>query len=171
MSERNQIHTTVRSTAMGGVTAALAVVIMCLGGLIPLATFVCPMLCILLLQFIFKTFGGRIGWAWYGTVALLSMLMGPDKEGSALFLFLGFYPLVKPKLERLPLPWLWKGILFNVAILLMYWLLIHLFGMAALAQEFREMGMILLILTLAMGNITFFLLDKILTRGIRRRRR
>lgn len=171
MSERNQIHTTVRSTAMGGVTAALAVVIMCLGGLIPLATFVCPMLCILLLQFIFKTFGGRIGWAWYGAVALLSMLMGPDKEGSALFLFLGFYPLVKPKLERLPLPWLWKGILFNVAILLMYWLLIHLFGMAALAQEFREMGIILLILTLAMGNITFFLLDKILTRGIRRRRR
>ena len=171
MSERNQVHTTVRSTAIGGVTAALAVVIMCLGGLIPLATFVCPMLCILLLQFIFKTFGGRIGRAWYGAVAILSMLMGPDKEGSALFCFLGFYPLVKPKLERLPVPWLWKGILFNATILLMYWLLIHLFGMAALAQEFREMGMILLILTLAMGNITFFLLDKILTRGIRRRRR
>lgn len=171
MSGRNSIRTTVESTAMGGVTAALAVVVMCLGGLIPFATFVCPMLCMLLLQFVFRTCGGRMGWAWYGAVAILSMLMGPDKEGSALFCFLGFYPLVKPKLECLPLPWLWKGILFNIAILLMYWLLINLFGMAALALEFQEMGAILLIITLILGNLTFFLLDKILTRGIRRRRK
>lgn len=171
MTNRNHIRTTVRSTALGGVMAALAVVIMCLGGLIPLATFVCPMLCIVLLQLVLQRCGSRMGWAWYGSVAILSMLMGPDKEGSALFLFLGFYPLVKPKLEKLPLPWLWKAILFNVAILLMYWLLINLFGMAALAAEFREMGTILLIITLALGNLTFFLLDKILSRKLGRRRR
>ena len=171
MTGRENTRTTVRATALGGVTAALAVVIMCLGGLIPLATFVCPMLCMLLLQFVFRACGGRIGWAWYGAVAILSMLMGPDKEGSALFVFLGFYPLVKPKLERLPLPWLWKAILFNAAVLLMYWLLIHLLGMADLASEFREMGTVLLIFTLALGNLTFFLLDKILSRGFRRRRK
>ena len=171
MTSRENIRTTVRSTALGGVMAALAVVIMCLGGLIPLATFVCPMLCIVLLQLVFQRCGSRFGWAWYGAVAILSMLMGPDKEGSALFLFLGFYPLVKPKLEKLPLPWLWKAILFNVAILLMYWLLINLFGMAALAAEFREMGTLLLVVTLVLGNVTFFLLDRILTRKLRRRNR
>lgn len=171
MNGRGNIRATVKSTAFGGVTAALAVVIMCLGGLIPFATFVCPMLCMLLLQLVHGHCGSRMGWAWYGAVAILSLLMGLDKEGSALFCFLGFYPLVKPKLERLPLSWLWKGILFNVAILLMYWLLTHLFGMAALAAEFREMGMLLLIITLILGNLTFFLLDKILTRGIRRKRR
>ena len=38
-----------KSVALGGVMAALAVVIMCMGGIIPLATYVCPMLCAVLL--------------------------------------------------------------------------------------------------------------------------
>ena len=38
-----------RNVALGGMMAALAIVIMCMGGLIPVATFVCPMLCMLLL--------------------------------------------------------------------------------------------------------------------------
>ena len=171
MSGRESIGAMVKATALGGVTAALAIVIMCIGGLIPLATFVCPMLCMLLLQLISIRCGSRRGWAWYGAVAILSLLMGPDKEGSALFLFFGFYPLVKPKLEKMPLPWLWKGILFNAAILLMYTLLIHLFGMAELASEFREMGSILLMVTLLLGNLTFFLLDRILSRRFGRKRK
>ena len=171
MSGRESIGAMVKATALGGVTAALAIVIMCIGGLIPLATFVCPMLCMLLLQLISIRCGSRMGWAWYGAVAILSLLMGPDKEGSALFLFFGFYPLVKPKLEKMPLPWLWKGILFNAAILLMYTLLIHLFGMAELASEFREMGSLLLMVTLLLGNLTFFLLDRILSRRFGRKRK
>lgn len=169
MSRREDVRFSVRSVALGGMMAALAMVIMCLGGMIPLATFVCPMLCMLVLQFVFRSCGARIGWAWYGAVAILSMLMGPDKEGAALFLFLGFYPLVKPKLEKLPLSWLWKAMLFNAAILLMYTVLIHLFGMAALASEFQQMGTVMLIVTLIMGNVTFFLLDKILGRKFRRK--
>lgn len=169
MTGRNHIRTTVKSTALGGVTAALAVVIMCLGGLIPFATFVCPMLCILLLQLVYGICGSRIGWAWYGAVAILTSLLGPDKEGSALFVFLGYYPLLKHKLEKLPLPWLWKMLLFNAAILLMYTLLIHLFGMAALASEFQQAGTSMLIVTLLLGNVTFFLLDQLLTRKFRRK--
>ncbi len=169
MGNRESIQTSVRALALGGMMAALAVVIMCLGGLIPFATFVCPMICVLILQLIAKLCGNRIGWAWYGAVAMLSLLMGPDKEGAALFLFLGYYPLVKPGIDKLPLRWLWKGILFNVMILGMYTVLIHLFGMAQLAAEFQEMGTILLVITLLLGNVTFFLLDKILSRKFRRK--
>lgn len=169
MGNRESIQISVRALALGGMMAALAVVIMCLGGLIPFATFVCPMICVLILQLIAKLCGNRIGWAWYGAVAMLSLLMGPDKEGAALFLFLGYYPLVKPGIDKLPLRWLWKGILFNVMILGMYTVLIHLFGMAQLAAEFQEMGTILLAITLLLGNVTFFLLDKILSRKFRRK--
>lgn len=169
MTDREKMQTSVRAMAFGGMMAALAMVIMCLGGLIPLATFVCPLICMLILQFVAKLCGQRIGWAWYGAVALLSILMGPDKEGAALFVFLGFYPLVKPKLDRLPLRWLWKAILFNGDILLMYTLLIHLFGMAELGDEFQQMGTVLLIITLVLGNVTFFLLDKILDKKIGRK--
>ena len=47
-------------------------------------------------------------------------------------------------------------------ILLIYWLLMHLFGFDALAAEFSEMGILLVVLMLLLGNVTFFLLDKLL---------
>lgn len=157
--------------ALGGVFAALAVVIMSLGGLIPAATFVCPMLCILILSMVIKQCGSRIGWTWYGAVAILSVLLGPDKEAAAVFVFLGYYPILKPKMDALPCKWLWKGILSNTAILTMYWLLMNLFGMAELAEELGEMGAVMTLGTLALGNVTFFLLDTLLTRGARLRSR
>ena len=70
--------------ALGGVLAALAVVIMALGTLIPVATYVCPVLCMLLLQAVNKLCGSRVAWAWYGAVAILSMLLAPDKEKAAI---------------------------------------------------------------------------------------
>ena len=76
-----------KMTALGGMMAAFAVVIMGLGGMIPLSTFICPMLCILLLQFVLECCGSRIGWAWYGAVAFLSLIFGPDKEAVAVFVF------------------------------------------------------------------------------------
>jgi len=156
--------------ALGGVMAALAVVIMALGGMIPLSTFVCPVFCMLILRVVREKCGDRIVWAWYGAVAILSVLLGPDKEASAVFVFLGYYPILKPKLDKLPLKWLWKLLLFNAAILLMYWLLMNLFGMAEVAAEFAEMGMVMTGVTLAMGNVTFILLDRILGMQPRRRR-
>lgn len=169
MSEHEKIHTSVRAMALSGMMAALGVVIMCLGGLIPFATFVCPMICMVILQLVAKLCGNRLGWTWYAAVSLLSLLMGPDKEGTAVFIFMGYYPLIKPKMDKLPLKWLWKGIYFNVVILIMYTLLIHLFGMAQLAAEFQEMGMILLVITLILGNVTFFLMDMILSRRMGRK--
>lgn len=149
--------------ALGGVLASLAVTITCLGGLIPAATFVCPMISMLILSVVLKRCGNRIAWAWYGVVAILGCLLSPDKEAAAVFTFLGYYPILKPKLDALPLKWLWKALYFNVAILLMYWLLMHVFGMAALLQEFEEMGTVLTLATLLMGNVTFFLLDRLLS--------
>ena len=153
--------------AFGGMMAALAMVIMNLGSLIPIATYVCPMLCMLILSIVCKMCGNRIGWAWYGAVAILSVLMAPDKEAAAVFVFLGFYPIVKPRFDRFRFPVIPKLALFNVLILIMYWLLLRLFGMDQIAAEFAEMGQILTALMLLMGNLIFFLLDFALYRFAR----
>ena len=94
--------------SLGGMLAALAVVIMNLVGLIPVATFVCPMLCMMVLTLVVRFCGRRIGWAWYGAVSILSVLLGPDKEAAAVFVFLGYYPIVKPRLDRRKLRWFGK---------------------------------------------------------------
>ena len=144
--------------------AALAMVIMNLGSLIPVATYVCPMLCMMILAFVCKMCGNRIGWAWYGAVAILSLLVGPDKEAASVFAFLGFYPIVKPRFDRFRFPVLPKLALFNVLILAMYALLIRLFGMAQIAAEYRELGTVMTVVMLLMGNVIFLLLDRVLTR-------
>ena len=150
--------------SLGGMLAALAVVIMNLVGLIPVATFVCPMLCMMILTLVVRFCGRRIGWAWYGAVSILSVLLGPDKEAAAIFAFLGYYPLLKPWLDRMKGGTLLKFLFFNCVILLMYWLLINLFGLAQIAQEYRELGLAMTIFTLITGNLIFFMLDKILAR-------
>lgn len=155
--------------ALGGVLAALAVVIMGLGTVIPIATYAAPMICAMVLQAVLKTCGKRIAWAWYGAVGILSALLAPDKEAAAVFLFLGYYPIVKPRLDKTKLKWLWKGLLFNGATLAMYWVLMHLLGMEALTQEFAEMGAAMTVVLLILGNVTFFLLDRLLSMKFKRK--
>lgn len=138
-----------------------------MGTLIPIATYVCPMLCAVLLQFVLNICGSRIAWGWYGAVSILSLLMAPDKEAAAVFLALGYYPILKPILDRLKGKWLWKLLFFNAVTLLTYWLLMHLFGFAQLAAEFSEMGAVLTAAMLLLGNLTFFLVDKLLEKKFR----
>lgn len=153
-----------RIIALGGMLAAVALIILCLGGMIPLSTYVCPMLCCVLQFLVLKLCGGRIAWAWYGVVALLGLLLGPDKEAAAVFVLLGYYPIVKPALERSKLSWLWKVLLFNGAIALLYGAVIHLLGLSAVTQEFTQLGAIGLVVLLLLGNLTFILLDRVLSR-------
>lgn len=159
------------SMALGGVLAALAVVIMAMGTLIPMATYACPVICMFLLSQVLRICGRRTAWAWYAAVAMLSVLMSPDKEAAAVFLFLGYYPIIKPWLDRKPGKWLLKLVFFNGVTLGMYALLIHVFGMAELAAELEELGTVLAICTLVLGNLTFFLLDMLLGRRLVLRKR
>lgn len=156
------------AVALGGVFAALAIVVMALGTLIPVATFVCPVICMLMLQIVLKICGRRTAWAWYGAVAILGLLLAPDKEAGAVFLFLGYYPIVKPKLDRKRASWLWKGLMFNALIGAMYGLLIGLMGLSEIAEEYAQMGLMLTVVMLILGNFTFFLLDKLLGRKLGR---
>lgn len=143
--------------------AALAVVIMALGTLIPVATYVCPMLSCILLQLVLQLCGSRVAWAWFGAVSILSMLMAPDKEAAAVFLAIGYYPIVKPYLDRRKGKWLWKGLLFNSSILAIYWILLYVFGLPDLSAEFSELGLVMTLCMLVLGNVTFFLLDRLLS--------
>lgn len=155
-------HNSAKEIALGGVLAALALVIFCMGGLLPSSTFVCPMICIFMVQSVRKLCGSRIAWAWYGAVAFLALLLDADKEAAALFLFLGYYPIVKPGLDRAKLSWLWKLLLFNGVLAVMYTILIKLFGMDQIAEDYAELGKVMLIFMVVMGNLIFVLMDRLL---------
>ena len=149
--------------ALGGILAAVAVVIMNLVGMIPVNTYVVPVLCMVLLKVVLLYCGRRIAWGWYGAVSLLSMLMSPDKEAAAVFLCLGYYPILKPWIERRRGKWIWKLLVFNVPMVALYSILIRVLGVAEVTGESGELGRILLPVLLLMGNVTFLALDRLLT--------
>lgn len=156
--------------ALGGLMAALAVVVMSLGGMIPVATYVCCVICMLLEKTVLMACGRRIAWAWYGAVAILGVLLGTDKEAAAVFVCIGYYPILKPLFEKTGFGMILKLLYFNVVILALYWCLIHVFGMSQLAAEFGDFGKIGLLILILLGNITFILVDRLLTMFERKQR-
>lgn len=153
--------------ALGGILAAVAMVLMSIGTIIPVATYVVPVCCILICQFVRKLCGSRIAWAWYGAVSILALLLAPDKEAATVFLVLGYYPIIRPKLEAGKEKWLKKLLFFNVNILALYWVLLKIIGMEQLLADFDGMGASMYLVLLILGNVTFFMLDRLLNRRFR----
>ena len=152
-----------RQMALCGVLCALAAVVLLLGGILPLATFCAPMLAMVVLLPILSECGTRMAAAAYGAVALLALLLAPDREMALIFVFFGWYPLLQPKLLRLPsrlLQLICKLLFCNGSIALAYGLLLWVFQLGDLAESTPLLNAILVVC----GNITFLLLDRVLVR-------
>jgi len=162
---KNKTQTT-RQIALGGVLAALAVVILLLGGVIPVGTYLAPMLASLPLIVLLAELPKSLCLGWYAVVSILGALLCPDRETAFVFVFLGWYPAAKPALDRLPrLPRvICKLLIFNAAVAALYALLILVLRLEALVQEARELGLPLLIVLLLLGSVTFLLYDRMLAR-------
>lgn len=157
----------VKKLALCGILCALGVVVMLLGGVIPVAVYTCPALAAMLLVFVDCECGTKYTLTAYAAIAVLSVLLVADKETAAVFVFLGYYPAVKKFFDRVRptvLRVFFKLLLFNVAAVSLYAVLIFVFNMTALVEEFKTTGTLLLVATLALGNITFVLLDFCLSR-------
>ena len=154
-----------RKIALTGMMCALAVVLMSLGGAIPLATFCCPALAGIVLIPVFVECGEKIAYGAYAAIALLSLLFCPDKEAALLFAFIGYYPVLRWRLEqirRTPLRVAAKLAVFNAAVIAMYALCIFVFRMDQVLRDYKEMGLILTLACLVLGNFTLLLYDRLL---------
>ena len=148
--------------ALCGLLAAAAAVIMLLGGLIPMSTYVCPLLASLLCSIVFRICGSRLGLIWYAAVSILALMTGPDKEAAFVFLLLGYYPILKPRIDRSPLRVLWKILLFNFSVLLLCFLLRLVMGLDFYG-DLEAASWILTLILLLLGNLVFFMLDRLLS--------
>ena len=149
-----------RAVALSGVTAALAVVLMAVGGLLGVGLYAAPMLAGLCLLPAGRHLGTKYHLLLWLAVSALSFFLVPDVEQNLMFLCLfGCYPILRPALERLPRV-LCKLLFFNaVAIALEALVLL------VLVPETLGAGMLLLLL--ALGNLTFVLYDLLIPRAQR----
>ncbi len=149
--------------ALGGLSAALCLVIMIGTVLIPFATYAAPAMAGIALIPIALELGLPVAGITYVAVAFLSLLMVPDREAALMFIaFFGYYPVLKFKLDRIkfkPLRILIKLAIFNASILAGYFVIIYVLGLYYLMDELTGgFGWLLL----AVGNLCFPLYEKAL---------
>lgn len=155
-----------RRIALCGVMGALAVVVMLMGSVIPVATFCAPLISSVLMLVVAIEHGMKTAMLLYLAVSLLALILVPDREMAMVFVFcLGYYPMLKAYLEKLHpalVRWAAKLAVFNGSIMAMYAVLLYIFPMQALVDEFKETGKGFVVVLLAMGNLAFVIYDRAL---------
>lgn len=148
-----------------GMAAAVCVVLMLLGAIIPVAMFIAPALAGFLIATVCVECGRKMAFTAYAAVSVLGVLFVPDKEVALIFVvLLGYYPLVKPWFDKRPklLRPVSKLLLCNGAVLALYGGLLVLFPAGEISQSLRTTAAAAAVATLVIGNVAFLLYDKAL---------
>lgn len=156
-----------QSTRMAfcGLIVGLSVALMLTGGLIPIATYCAPMLCGVLLLPILLEFGKKAAWIAFCATAMISLMLGIDKEAAFFYLFIGYYPILKweiDKIKKAPLRIAAKLGIFTVSIAIMYCILGFVLHMEVLVEEFSQMGALFLAIFVVMMNVCMMLYDRLI---------
>ena len=128
-----------RMIAFCAMMAALGTVIMLAGGLIPVLTYCSPLLASVLLIPVTEEYDSGKAWMVWAVTAVLSMMVGVDKEAAFFYLFLGWYPILKPFFDRIPskvVRFLIKTAVFAAAVGIMYALLCFVLQIGEILESF-----------------------------------
>lgn len=119
--------------------AALATIIMLLGGVIPVMTYCSPLFASLCLLPVMDRYGTRPALATWAVVAALTLIIGLDKEAAFFWTFLAWYPAAKPRVDGIkskPVRLLVKIGIFTVCTLAMYGLTCYILGIDEIIEGF-----------------------------------
>lgn len=135
---------------------------------IPFLTYALPAVAGVLIVFVVVEIDKKWAFGVFSAVAILAFLLVPDKEVAMMYIaFFGYYPIIKAVLEgRMPvaLSWIVKVLIFNLAMVAAYLVLIYLMGISV--DEITEYGIIAVPMLLGAGTVTFIAYDIALTRII-----
>lgn len=118
MKQKNNV----RKLTTCAMLSALGVVLLWLGSVIEVVDISMAVVASLFCVFAVIEYGGSAPWLVFAVTGVLSVILLPQKTPAVMYvLFFGYYPIIKEKLERLPLAlaWLWKEVIFNVALILL----------------------------------------------------
>jgi hypothetical protein len=142
---------------------ALGVVLLLLGSFVEVMDIAMAALASLLCIFAVIEYGGAAPWLVFSVTGVLSLVLLPNKTPAAMYIvFLGYYPIIKEKLERLkkPISWLLKEVIFNLALVVMFFIVKFLLMPNVSDPLWLYVALVVL------AQITFILYDIALTRLI-----
>lgn len=156
-------HNMSSRVALGGIVAALCIVIMFLTGVAPALYIAAPMVAGLLMIILVEEVS--VGWAWltYLAVSLLALIVTFDKEAALMFiLFFGYYPMLRLNIGRIrakTMQTVCKYALFNLFLALDFVLTVYVLGL----PTFEDTGPVMFAVLLIAFNLVFYFYDRILS--------
>ena len=154
--------------AIGGIVAALSLVLMISVAVIPFLTYALPAIAGALIIFIVVEIDKKWAFGVYATVAILGMILVPDKEVAVMYLALfGYYPIFKALIESkfpIVIEWIIKVLSFVITMAGSYYLMMKFMGVTI--DETEEWGVMAYPILLGMGTFAFILYDIALTKMI-----
>ena len=158
---------TVKLTACG-VISALAVVLM-LGTNIPIMLYTVPALTGILFMIPAIEFDSKWAFLCFGVTAVLSFILPTEREAFVMFVgLLGYYPILKMLIERLPsraLGFVLKFIAFNVSLAGCVLAITKILGLPFFENKYFDFSATAIIVAVV-GNVVFLMYDLVLTRLI-----
>ncbi len=154
--------------ALGGIVAALSLVMMISVAVIPFLTYALPAAAGMLVIFMVIETDKKWAFGVYATVAILGMLLVPDKEVAVMYLaFFGYYPIIKAifesKLNRV-IGWILKVAAFVATMVASYAFMMRFMGVTI--DETEDFGMLAIPVLLGTGTLAFIMYDIALTKMI-----
>ncbi len=154
--------------ALGGIVAALSLVLMISVAVIPFLTYALPAVAGTLIIFMVIEADKKWAFGVYCTVAILAVLLVPDKEVAVMYLaFFGYYPIIKAVYEAklgLVIGWILKVLTFVATMVVSYALMMKFMGVTI--DETEEFGALAIPILLGMGTVAFIMYDFALTKLI-----
>ncbi|MFR5421775.1 MAG: hypothetical protein ACLTG4_07430 [Oscillospiraceae bacterium] len=92
--------------------------------------------------------------------------LAPEKEAAVLFVFFGYYPMLRKLIGRLRVraaAWAVKLVYVNAAVFAAYGLMLYVFHLTAVMEDFAGMEAMLAVL-LVLANVTFVIYDVLIAR-------
>lgn len=149
--------------ALGGVIAALCLVLMFLTAVFPLLNMALPLYAGMLITVVAVEINCSWAFVTYAVVSVLAFFVTPDKEAWLFFtMFFGYYPVLKALFDRLKLRLLCilcKLAVFNTAIVTAFYILTQVMGTFDLKEEFGFLKEWLIPALLVGGNLIFLFYD------------
>lgn len=156
--------------SLGGIVAALCLVMMFLTAVFPPLNITLPLFAGMLITVVAIEVSTSWSFVTYAVVAVLSFFVTPDKEAWLFFtFFFGYYPVAKSYFEAMKskvLCWLCKLVSFNISVVIIFYVTMNILGTIDLFEEFGFYNQWLIPGLLVFGNIIFIFYDYTLTQVI-----
>lgn len=145
--------------ALCGMLSAVSIVLILIGSVISVLSYAMPIFTGLVIIILINSVDDNAAWLVFTSVSLITVIFMPDKECALTYaFFFGYYPIIKPKIEKLKLKIIIKFLVFNAGIVLSQLIVIYVFGIPL--DNF--LGKITVLVLLAGANIIFVIYDRLI---------